>query len=187
MIRKFFLILLFYFHRLRLIGRVRFEGRAVILALGESKIEFGRNVVVSSDFYSNLIGLQQRSILVARDGGKIKIGDNVGISGATIYATNGIEIGNNVIVGANVKILDNDFHSLEAIERVKPKIDRTKINSRPIVIGNNCFLGANAIILKGSTIGDNCVVGAGSIVCGDFSRSDCIIAGNPGVVIRRNA
>ncbi len=74
-----------------------------MLEVGESTVEFGRNVVIKSDFYSNLIGLQQRSILVARDGGKIRIGDNVGISGATIYATNGIEIRNNVIVGANVK------------------------------------------------------------------------------------
>ncbi len=185
MVRKLLLILLFYFYRLRLLGRVRFEGRAVILEFGGSKIEFGRNVVIKSDFYSNLFGLQQRSILVARDGGKLKIGNNVGISGATIYATKGIEIGDNVIVGANVKIVDNDFHPLDATERLKSKMDRQKIPSRPIVIGNNCFLGANAMILKGTILGENSVVGAGSIVCGDFSQSDCVIAGNPAVVIRR--
>ena len=49
----------------------------------------------------------------------IEIGDNVGISGATIYARKKITIGENTCIGGNCKILDNDFHPIEAEARNK--------------------------------------------------------------------
>ena len=50
------------------------------------------------------------------------------------------------------------------------------LKKRPVVIGEGCFLGANSIILKGTTLGKNVVVGAGSVVSGTFP-DNVIIAG----------
>lgn len=47
--------------------------------------------------------------------------------------------------------------------------------SEPIIIGKNCWIGAGAIILKGSQIGNNCVVGAGSVVKGKYEDDSIII------------
>jgi acetyltransferase-like isoleucine patch superfamily enzyme len=62
--------------------------------------------------------------------------------------------------------------------------DSDLIPAREIRIGKNCFIGCNAIILKGSELGDGCVVGAGAVVAGKF-EDNCVIAGNPAQVVRR--
>lgn len=56
--------------------------------------------------------------------------------------------------------------------------------AKPVVIGNNCWFGANVTVCGGVTIGDNCVIGAGSVVTRDIP-ADCFAAGNPARVIRK--
>lgn len=51
-----------------------------------------------------MLGLWQRTIIVARFGGKIEIGDGFDISGPTIYAFDSIKFGKNASIGANCKI-----------------------------------------------------------------------------------
>ena len=153
-------------------------------------MSFGQNVTVKSSFISNLVGLYSRTIICTRTSdASIEIGDNVGISGATIYARSSIKIGENTCIGGNVKILDNDFHPIEWEERnrlmrsaVGPE-ENDLIPTKPIVIGKNCFIGCNSIILKGTVLGDGCVVGAGAVVSGKFPPNS-VIVGNPGRVIR---
>ena len=84
-----------------------------------ASITLGDNCMIKSSFLSNLVGLYSRTILLTRiPGAVIEIGDNVGISGATIYARSRIEIGSNTNIGGNVKILDNDFHPVDPVERL---------------------------------------------------------------------
>jgi acetyltransferase-like isoleucine patch superfamily enzyme len=157
-------------------------GVPVIFKKNESVLKIGDNCSIKSSFLSNLIGLSQRTIIVTRTKeAKIEIGNNVGISGATIYARKGIFIGDNTLIGANVKILDNDFHPLEV--QARNRDDKDSIRSKDIFIGKDCFIGCNALILKGTKIGDGSVVGAGSIVSGEFPRN-VIIAGNPAKIIK---
>lgn len=59
------------------------------------------------------------------------------------------------------------------------------IKTKPIKIGDGCFIGANSIILKGTTLGRNVVVGAGSVVHGEFP-DNVIIAGNPAKIVKEN-
>ena len=94
-----------------------------------------------------------------------------------------MEIGNHVLIGANTKIFDNDFHPLEV--EARNQNDFSKLEKRKVKIGDNVFIGCNCIILKGTVLGDNCVVGAGSVVHGAF-EDNCVIAGNPARVIMRN-
>lgn len=158
-------------------------GVPVIFKKKGSELNIGENCTIKSSFVSNLVGLSQRTIIVTRtEEAKINIGNNVGISGATIYARKGITIGDNTLIGGNVKILDNDFHPIEVEAR---NLDiKEKIGTREVVIGKDCFIGCNAIILKGSKIGDGCVIGAGAIVSGQF-KENCIIVGNPAKVVNK--
>lgn len=167
------------------------KGVPVIFNKGGATLKIGNHVTIKSSFLSNLVGLYSRTIIVTRaPGAVIEIGDNVGISGATIYARKGIYIGENTCVGGNCKILDNDFHPIDMEDRIKLLNDAhggdaaDLIPTREIHIGKNCFLGCNSIILKGTVLGDGCVVGAGAVVSGKF-EDNCVIAGNPARVIKR--
>ena len=159
---------------------LRLVGWPIIYKFSGSSISMGDSVSINSGVMSNLLGLYQRTIIVAKNNGIITIGNNVGISGSTIYAWEKIEIGDNSLIGANVKIVDNDFHPIDADARLNG--DNSRVKKAPIVIGKNCFIGMNSIILKGTVLGDNCVVGAGSIVHGTF-KNGSVIAGNPAKVI----
>lgn len=159
------------------------KGIPVIFNKSGAELTIGNNVTINSSFLSNLVGLYQRTIIITRTPeSKIIIGNNVGISGATIYARKSITIGENTLVGGNAKIMDNDFHPIE-IEARNADI-KEKIGARPISIGKNCFIGCNSLILKGTVLGDGCVVGAGAVVSGVF-EDNCVIAGNPARVIKK--
>lgn len=80
-----------------------------------------------------------------------------------------VTIGNDVTLAPHVNILAHDAST-------KMLIGYTKIGL--VEIGNNVFIGANSIVLPGTSIGDNVVIGAGSVVCGDIP-SDGVYAGNP--------
>lgn len=166
------------------------KGVPVIFNKPGAKLFIGNNVTIKSSFLSNLVGLYSRTIIVTRaPGAEIAIGDNVGISGATIYARKMIVIGDNTCIGGNVKILDNDFHPIDLETRNNLLNDPNGGNSdlipaKEIIIGKNCFIGCNAIVLKGTTIGNGCVIGAGAVVSGKFD-DNCVIAGNPAKVIRK--
>lgn len=98
-------------------------------------------------------------------------------AGCYIQARNGIRLGNNVRIGPGVGLISAG-HSLDDYD-VHEK-------GPPIRIGNNVWVGMNAVILPGITIGDNVVVGAGSIVTADIPANS-IAAGNPCKVIKTKA
>lgn len=55
---------------------------------------------------------------------------------------------------------------------------------KSIILGENCWIGMNSMILPGVTLGNHTVVGAGSVVTKSFPDGHCVIAGNPAKVIR---
>lgn len=166
------------------------KGVPVIFNHKDAEMIIGDNVVIKSSFLSNLVGLYSRTIIVTRKpGAYIHIGNNVGISGTTIYARKGITIGDNTAIGGNTKILDNDFHPLDWELRNKYLNDphggdADVVPAKEIKIGKNCFIGCNSIILKGTVLGDGCVVGAGAVVSGIF-EPETVLGGNPAKVIRK--
>lgn len=83
---------------------------------------------------------------------------------------NGIKFGKNVWVGPKVSIISmdhdvNDYHNYS--------IDR------PIIIGDNCWIAANVVILPGIEIGEHTIIAAGAIVTKSFLEGNQIIGGNP--------
>ena len=156
------------------------KGLFLIMKKRSANLIIGSNVFIKSSPFSNLLGLYQRTIIIARENGTVKIGNNVGLSGVTIHGTD-ISIGDHTAVGANTKIIDHDFHSLDYLERRTD--DQTHAISKPIAIGEDVFIGCNSLILKGTRIGDRSIVGAGSVVTKDVEPWT-IVGGNPAKVIR---
>lgn len=166
------------------------KGIPIIFNKEGARLTIGNNCTIKSSLMSNLMGLYSRTIIVTRaPEAEIAIGNNVGISGTTIYARKKITIGDNTCIGGNCKILDNDFHPIDWEERNKLMSDvhggdSPLIPAKEIKIGKNCFIGCNSIILKGTVLGEGCVVGAGAVVTGKF-EANSIIVGNPARVIRK--
>jgi len=142
----------------------------------------GRHFTCINRFSSNLVGLIQPSLFTVFPKATISIGDHVGISGSTLRCSERITIGNRTIIGSGCLLLDTDEHPLSAHERQVPDYyNYTK--SRPIIIGDDVFIGARCIVTKGVTIGNGSVIGAGSVVTHDVPPNT-IVAGNPARIIK---
>jgi maltose O-acetyltransferase len=89
-----------------------------------------------------------------------------------------IMIGDDVQIGPNVQLL-TPTHPIE------PEPRRAKFEAaKPIVIGDNVWLGGGALVLPGVTVGENTVVGAGAVVSRDLPKG-VVAVGNPARVIRK--
>jgi acetyltransferase-like isoleucine patch superfamily enzyme len=133
------------------------------------------------------------SFAIGRNGSAV-IGDFTLLNGALIMAEERIEIGSHCLISWNVGIADSDFHPLEPAKRLvdaqalapfyQDRPPRPKLETRPVSILDNVWIGMNAVILKGVTIGENSVVAAGAVVTKTVPR-DCIVAGNPAQIVKR--
>ena len=155
-------------------------GRPIIRCHPNSELRLCRNVKIYSALNSNPLGLMLPTTLrtLAPDS-KLIIGCKSGLSGVVICSAAEVTIGENVIIGAGSLIIDNDFHSMRNGEWTND----FKGTARPVRIGNDVFIGARSIILKGVEIGSNSVVGAGSVVTKSIPANS-IAGGNPAVVLR---
>ena len=149
-----------------------------LLLKGNGKVQFGKNVqigVVSSpNYFSGYTYLEARN-----EDSEISIGNNVAINNAfSIVCFSKVTIKDNVLIGGNCSIIDNDGHYLDIAKR-----NEGNPNSFPVYIGENVFIGSNVSILKGVEIGDNSVIGNGSVVTKNIPKN-VIAAGNPAKVIR---
>jgi len=112
---------------------------------------------------------------------KITIGDNCTIMYRfQCNAAESVKIGNNVLIASNVLITDSD-HVVEPGDLPVTK-NRKRVTS-PVQIQDNCWIGQNAVILKGVTIGHDSIVGAGAVVTKDVLPYN-VVAGNPARVIK---
>ena len=159
--------------------KIRFWGSAYFVRVPYSKISIGSFSSFRSDVTSNLIGVKSRCIISTHSKTAIiKIGNNCGFSGTVIGAKENIELGDNVLCGANTLITDFDWHGIAPDRRRNYSGD-----SKPISIGNNVFIGYGSVILKGVSIGDNSVIGANSVVTKNIP-ANVIAGGNPCRVIK---
>jgi acetyltransferase-like isoleucine patch superfamily enzyme len=125
--------------------------------------------------------------------GSAVIGDFTLLNGALVMAEERIEIGSHCLISWNVGIADSDFHPLEPAQRLidahalapfyKDRPPRPRLETRPVKIADNVWIGMNAIILKGVTIGENSVVAAGAVVVKSVP-ANTIVAGNPAVAVK---
>jgi len=111
---------------------------------------------------------------------RIKIGRRVTLNeGVVISGYGGLIIGNNVLVGHRVSILssEHDFSS------TKLDIRSQGLLSKATRIGDDVWIGSNAIILGGVTIGNGAIIAAGAVVTHDVGELN-VVAGVPARVIK---
>ncbi len=124
-----------------------------------------------------LSGLRDRRLLrsYVRDG--LKLGQDVRVIGKPDFGSEPylIEIGNHVTVSSNVTFITHDGATW-VFRHLPPYLGMQRFGR--IVIGDNCFIGANAIIMPGVSIGSNSVVGAGAVVTRSVP-ADSVVAGVP--------
>ena len=104
-------------------------------------------------------------------------GDNVSFNGGFhLTSAKSIIIGNDCLGSWNVSMYDTDFHRMTSL-KTQRKIETCSSN---IVIGDHCWIGFGATILKGSETGDYCILGAQSLLKDNFSsHTHTILAGQP--------
>lgn len=144
------------------------------------------NIIIGKNVYI-------RGLLFSMGGGDIVIGDSVFIGSYTkILAVNNIMIGKYTQIANNVTICDNNNHPVNPLDReIVAKTppyskERSWLYSQnaPIIIGENCWLGEYCRICKGVSIGNGSVVAANSVVTKDVPEN-CIVAGNPAIIVKR--
>lgn len=124
--------------------------------------------------------IESNSILAVLSKGQFSLGEGSGIGrNNSIVCHNRISIGSNTLFGPNVMIYDHNHKYNLAIG-----VDRYHYNTGEVIIGNNCWIGANSVILKDVRIGNNVVIGAGSVVVKDI-HDNCVAVGNPARVIKK--
>lgn len=146
--------------------------------LNNNNCKIGNNVIIQSISRGYHAGMPFPSALfIDVEGATIEIGDDTLIHGCYIHAQKEIRIGSKCAIAAGVNIIDSNGHRLDSLDR-----NKQRDNPESIIIGDNVWIGLNAIILKGTSIGDNSVISAGSIVKGHFPENS-LISGNPAKII----
>ena len=153
------------FLKLKYGSKIKFSSKIFL-----SNIEscYGINIINGSIKLGDKISIRKNARLGVSNG-TIEIGDKCFINNNTAIVSMGkISIGNNCTFGPNVCIYDHDHdYNHNGLIPNKYTVDN-------VTIGNNVWLGAGVIILKGTEIGDNSIVAAGTIVKGKYSPNSLI-------------
>jgi acetyltransferase-like isoleucine patch superfamily enzyme len=148
---------------------------------GTGQIDIGDNVTIHNTLRENTAGIIHKTVLIAGDGAILRIGDDVGISGAILDARNSISVGDRCMLGANCSVFSSDYHPLHPRDRHNRLAEA--VQTAPVVLENDVWIGANALILKGVTIGAGSIVAAGSVVAKSVAPG-VVVAGNPARVVK---
>jgi len=163
----------------------------VVFASTAKVYNFSKN---KDQIFINTGAIIKGELLVFKSGGKIYIGKNCFIGeDSRIWSGENIYIGDNVLISHNVNIMDTNSHEMDARRRANsyasflnnghPEISND-VTTKPVKINDMCWIGFNAIILKGVTIGEGAIIAAGSVVTKDIPAY-CLVAGNPATVIKK--
>jgi acetyltransferase-like isoleucine patch superfamily enzyme len=128
-----------------------------------------------------------RTALSVEPEGIIEIGDHCYLANASLVCSGRITLGARVLLAGGVTIADSDFHPLApaarladtvALSPVGERRRRPPVESRPVVIGDDVWIGYNATVLKGVRVGDGAVIAPGAMVVRDVPPG-AYVAGNP--------
>lgn len=153
---------------------VNIGNQVIIDALSRDGVVMGSNVRIG-DFTRILCTGTIKNI-----GKGFKIGDNCGIGEYCFFgAAGGVEIGNDVIMGQNVR-----FHSENHnYSDINVPIRVQGVSNKGIRIGNDCWIGAGTVFLDGVKVGNGCVIGANTLVNKDLPNNS-VAVGNPVRIIK---
>ena len=123
--------------------------------------------------------------------GFVTIGRDCYLNDCVLLAEQEIRIGNHVMIGWNTTLSDTDFHPVAPAERIQDAIalsplakgtPRPSIARKPVIIGDDVYIGPACSILKGVTIGAGAFVEPGSVVTRDVP-AHAHVRGNPAAIV----
>jgi maltose O-acetyltransferase len=158
----------------------RIQARLLLKALNESREDDpeARNRILASLFPNASSGLWLQPPFYCDYGYNIQIGERVFFNfNCVVLDVAPVRIGNRTMFGPNVQIYAAT-HPLDHVER-----SSGLEYGKPIIIGDDVWIGGSVVICPGVRIGDRSIIGAGSVVTKDIP-SDTIAAGNPCRIIR---
>lgn len=148
----------------------------------KARIKIGNNFKMNNGSNNSDSSMNGKCRIDVREAAILTIGNDVGMSDVTITCHKKITIGNNVLLGVGCQVRDTDNHSLNPYDRLNG-LDWKNKNNLPIIIEDNVFIGANALINKGVRIEKNSIIAAGSVVVKDIPSNE-IWGGNPAKLIK---
>jgi galactoside O-acetyltransferase len=138
------------------------------------RLSVGRDVVIDAGVVLHCGGMDWSP------GGMIVLGDRVYLGpNAVLFGAGGIEVGSDVLISPGVVITSHQHTFAEATRRIREQ----PLEFAGVVIEDDVWIGANAVILPGVRLGRGCVVGAGAVVTRDV-RSRAVVLGVPAKVCR---
>lgn len=161
----------------------QFNGRIYL------KLSSNKNISIGKNFYCNsgpayCINSSAYTKIIVKPNARLEIGENTGISSTVISCSNHIHIGNGVNIGFGSVIMDSNFHSTNPVLRGNREEKENDIRTCPVIIGDNVFIGAHSLILKGVEIGNNSIIAAGSVVTKSIPANE-VWGGNPAKFIKK--
>ena len=156
---KFLVIKLFHFRKFRYKFITFISPFSSIDIQDNGSIQFGKKCNILGN---NTIGVREHGEVVFKNG--VFVNNN-----CHIISHDKIVIGNNVCIGPNSIIMDHDHSFGEC------GVEKKKFISKEIEIGDNVWIGANCIILKGVKIGNNSIIASGSVVTKDVPSNSVLI------------
>jgi UDP-3-O-[3-hydroxymyristoyl] glucosamine N-acyltransferase len=144
------------------VSRSIWEVAGTVVFRGTSTIGCGAKIIVGSE-------------------GTLIMGDGLKLSAeSTVIAYLKVCFGNDCGISWDTLIMDTDFH------KIKDGNGTVINNPKPVILGNNIWVGCRSLILKGAEIPDNCIIGANSVVSRKLEKKSCIYAGSPAVCVKEN-
>ena len=145
---------------------------------GKKSFVYGENFSCGYNCRFDLLNIKEKTLFIGRN---CQMNDY-----CHLVATKKVSIGDNFLCASKVFISDTSHGSYSDEEFSDPQVapEKRPLLAKPVCIGNNVWVGENAVILPGVTIGDGCVIGANSVVTKDIP-SNSIAVGNPAKVIKQ--
>ena len=173
----------------------RLSGINIIIAGSNNRVFLSREAAESKmlninlqmegdDNYFKIADFVRGNWNIAQYGGNnyFSVGENTrcGEVNAALHS-NRFEIGQDCMISSSEELW-TDGHSI--IDNGSKEI--LNYSETPIIIGNHVWLGRRCTLTKRAQIPDNCIVGIGSVATRAFKEQNCILAGNPAKIVKRN-
>ena len=116
---------------------------------------------------------------------RVSIEDKCTFEGCSIlsyHSGTSVVIGENCMFSGGISLMNSDTHPIYNYKTMEI-CNKARADIR---IGNHCWIGAGATIMKNVSIPDDCIIGWNSVVTKSFDESHCAIAGNPAKIVKRN-
>ncbi len=152
--------------------------RFPIVIRGKRYIDFGTGLTTGRNCRLEVNGKHSDVRLIF--GENVNIGD-----GVSIRCANGINVGNNVLMGSRVLIIDNSHGHYSGEYQDSPDVPPNirKLSAKPIIIEDNVWIGEGSVIQQGVTIGKGSIIAANSVVTKDV-LPNTIVGGVPAKVLK---